>query len=203
MLALGFGPLSQCRLTRGHGGRDGCRLKVKVWILTAAVLQSACPQSLSPTLSLFSALLLQWQLLSASPLQCSPNPSLLFYPSSYLVCHAVLPGWLAGRTTLLSFSSRAPVLSPVLSFTPPPFPSLSDTPASSPSLCSAASSLQQASGLFHQSPLSSPALRLTQSILYGLIYLPSLLPSLSVSLLLSSEAELLTACRFHGHGLAG
>lgn len=120
---------------------------------------------------------LQHQLVSTPRLQQSR-----LFPLSHC------PARLAGRPALLSFSSTPPLS---VSFKPPlPLPFL-DTPASSPSLCNAASSLQQAWGLLDRSPLSSPPLCLTQGILYGLIYLPSL-PFLSCL-----EAELLTSCRFH------
>lgn len=103
------------------------------------------------------------------------------------------PAWLAGSAMLLSFSSTPPLSVPLQL----PFPVL-DTLASSVSLCNAAS-LQQAWGLLDQSPLSSPPLCLTQSTLYGLIYLPSLPPLSSPY----SEAELLTSCRVHDHSWAG
>lgn len=130
------------------------------------------------------------------PLTCAAASTRLYTlfaaersPSSVtLSCPA---GWQTNTAELLPHTSSLCLLQ-----TPSPSPP-SWTPQLAPCLCNAASSLQQAWGLLDQSPLSSPLLCLTQGILYGLIYLPSL-PFLSCS-----EAELLTSSRFHDHSWAG
>lgn len=150
---------------------------------------------LTPSSSLISCGSLHW-LTSSCPSCCSICSSLhpLFaaepksFSASLLLTHSHCPTWQAGRPTLLSFSSTAPLS---VSFNPPHFatsPSLRWTPQLAPSL----SALQPAASINVAPSLLHLSAWLKASFMGLFIYPPSHL-----------WAKLLTSCRFHDHGRAG